>query len=70
MLEQNYRSTQTIVNAANSIIAKNKRQIPKSVFSENDTGKPIKILSALTDNEEGFLVAQEIAQTQLRDHYQ
>ncbi len=69
-LEQNYRSTQTIVNAANSIIAKNKRQIPKNVFSENDTGKPIKILSALTDNEEGFLVAQEIAQTQLRDHYQ
>ena len=69
-LEQNYRSTQTIVNAANSIIAKNKRQIPKNVFSENVAGKPIKILSALTDNEEGFLVAQEIAQTQLRDHYQ
>ena len=69
-LEQNYRSTQTIVNAANSIIAKNKRQIPKNVFSENPTGKPIKIISALTDNEEGFLVAQEIAQTQLRDHYQ
>ncbi|WP_240928439.1 ATP-dependent helicase [Maribellus sediminis] len=69
-LEQNYRSTQTIVNAANSIIAKNKKQIPKNVFSENATGNPIKILSALTDNEEGFLVAQEIAQTQLRDHYQ
>ena len=69
-LEQNYRSTQTIVNAANSIIAKNKRQIPKTVFSENDPGKPIRVISALTDNEEGFLVAQEIAQTQLRDHYQ
>ncbi|WP_320111847.1 UvrD-helicase domain-containing protein [Draconibacterium orientale] len=68
-LEQNYRSTQTIVNAANSIIAKNKRQIPKKVFSENATGKPIKLISALTDNEEGFLVAQEIAQSQLRDHY-
>lgn len=68
-LEQNYRSTQTIVNAANSIIAKNKRQIPKKVFSENATGKPIKLISALTDNEEGFLVAQEIAQLQLRDHY-
>ncbi|WP_321998140.1 UvrD-helicase domain-containing protein [Draconibacterium orientale] len=68
-LEQNYRSTQTIVNAANSIIAKNKRQIPKNVFSENATGKPIKLISALTDNEEGFLVAQEIAQSQLRDHY-
>lgn len=69
-LEQNYRSTQTIVNAANSIIAQNKRQIPKNVFSENHAGKPIKIISALTDNEEGFLVAQEIAETQLRDHYQ
>jgi DNA helicase-2/ATP-dependent DNA helicase PcrA len=68
-LEQNYRSTQTIVNAANSIIAKNKRQIPKTVFSENDSGKSIKVISALTDNEEGFLVAQEIAETQLRDHY-
>ncbi len=68
-LEQNYRSTQTIVNASNSIIAKNKRQIPKTVFSEKDIGKPIKVLSALTDNEEGFLVAQEIAETQLRDHY-
>jgi DNA helicase II / ATP-dependent DNA helicase PcrA len=68
-LEQNYRSTQTIVNAANSIIAQNKRQIPKTVFSEKDTGKPIKILSALTDNEEGFLVIQEITETQLRDHY-
>ncbi len=68
-LEQNYRSTQTIVNAANSIIAKNKRQIPKVVYSENDPGKAIKVISALTDNEEGFLVAQEIAETQLRNHY-
>lgn len=68
-LEQNYRSTQTIVNAANSIIAKNKRQIPKTVFSENAPGNSIKVISALTDNEEGFLVAQEIAETQLRDHY-
>ncbi|TNF44066.1 MAG: ATP-dependent DNA helicase [Bacteroidetes bacterium] len=68
-LEQNYRSTQTIVNAANSIIAKNKRQIPKTVFSELEPGKPIKVFSALTDNEEGFMVVQEIAETQLRDHY-
>ena len=68
-LEQNYRSTQTIVNAANSIISNNKRQIPKTVFSENEKGNPIKILSALTDNEEGFLVVQEIAETQLRNHY-
>jgi DNA helicase-2/ATP-dependent DNA helicase PcrA len=68
-LEQNYRSTQTIVNAANNIIAKNKRQIPKTVFSELEHGKPIKVFSALTDNEEGFMVVQEIAETQLRDHY-
>ncbi|HZH71434.1 MAG TPA: UvrD-helicase domain-containing protein [Mariniphaga sp.] len=68
-LEQNYRSSQTIVNAANSIIAKNKRQIPKKVFSENSLGKNIKVITALTDNEEGFLVAREIAETQLREHY-
>lgn len=68
-LEQNYRSTQTIVNAANSIISNNKRQIQKTVFSERETGKPIKVFSALTDNEEGFMVVQEIAETQLRDHY-
>jgi len=68
-LEQNYRSTQTIVNAANSIIGKNKRQIPKTVYSKKETGKNIKVISALTDNEEGFLVAKEIAETQLRYHY-
>ncbi len=68
-LEQNYRSSQMIVNAANSIIAKNKRQIPKKVFSENMPGKNIKVITALTDNEEGFLVAQEISETQLREHY-
>ncbi|MBN1822226.1 MAG: UvrD-helicase domain-containing protein, partial [Prolixibacteraceae bacterium] len=63
-LEQNYRSTKTIVNAANSIISKNKRQISKKVFSENKVGSLIKILQALTDNEEGFLVANEISETQ------
>nr|WP_282189205.1 3'-5' exonuclease [Maribellus sp. YY47] len=68
-MEQNYRSTQMIVNAANSVISKNKKQIQKNVFSENAEGRPIKVLSALTDNEEGFLVAQEIAQFQLREHY-
>jgi DNA helicase-2/ATP-dependent DNA helicase PcrA len=68
-LEQNYRSTKTIVNAANSIIANNKKQIQKTVFSEKSDGKLIKVISALTDNEEGFLVAQEIAQTQLSGHY-
>jgi DNA helicase II / ATP-dependent DNA helicase PcrA len=68
-LEQNYRSTQTIVNAANSIISKNKIQIPKRVFSEKEEGKAIKVISALTDNEEGFIVAREIAETQSKNNY-
>jgi DNA helicase II / ATP-dependent DNA helicase PcrA len=68
-LEQNYRSTQTIVNAANSIIAKNKRQIPKKVFSEKEKGNLIKVICALTDNEEGFIVANQITELHMRDHY-
>jgi DNA helicase-2/ATP-dependent DNA helicase PcrA len=68
-LEQNYRSTQTIVNAANSIIQKNKRQLPKKVFSENAEGNLIKVFSALTDNEEGYLVANEISETRMREHF-
>ncbi|NQU88400.1 MAG: UvrD-helicase domain-containing protein [Mariniphaga sp.] len=68
-LEQNYRSTKNIVNAANSIISKNKRQIQKKVFSEKEEGSLIKILQALTDNEEGFLIANEITETQLRVHF-
>lgn len=59
-LEQNYRSTQTIVNAANSVIAKNHRQIPKVAYSSNDVGERIKLIKAFTDQEEGFLVASEI----------
>ncbi len=68
-LEQNYRSTQTIVEAANSVISKNKRQIRKNVFSENEKGALIKVISAITDNEEGYLVANEITDTRLRDHF-
>jgi DNA helicase-2/ATP-dependent DNA helicase PcrA len=68
-LEQNYRSTQVIVNAANSIIAKNKRQIPKNVFSKKDLGKLIKVISALTDNEEGYLIVNEITESRMRQHY-
>ncbi len=59
-LEQNYRSTKTIVNAANVLIKKNENQIPKEVFSENENGELIKLLSAYTDKEEGFLVANDI----------
>jgi Superfamily I DNA and RNA helicases len=68
-LEQNYRSTQNIVDAANSVIARNKRQIKKNVFSEKEKGTPIKVMSAITDNEEGYLVANEIADTRLRQHF-
>ena len=59
-LEQNYRSTKNIVNAANSLIEKNKNQIPKEVWTSNDDGDRIKVVRALTDNEEGAKVAQMI----------
>ncbi len=59
-LEQNYRSTQTIVKAANSIISKNKDQLQKDVWTDNPEGGKIKVMRALTDNEEGFLVAHQI----------
>lgn len=59
-LEQNYRSTTTIVDAANCVISKNKEQIPKKTFSENEEGEKIKVLRALSDKEEGFQVTNEI----------
>jgi len=69
-LEQNYRSTQTIVNAANSVISHNQRKISKNVFSVREKGNPIRVVRALTDQEEGYRVAGIIAETQLRDHAQ
>ncbi len=59
-LEQNYRSTQTIVNAANAIIAINEGQIHKTVFSMNEPGEKIRVMQALTDSEEGFNIASDI----------
>ncbi|MFD2145979.1 ATP-dependent helicase [Mucilaginibacter antarcticus] len=59
-LEQNYRSTQNIVNVANSIIANNKEQLKKNVFSEKENGDKIKVMRAYSDNEEGKLVAEAI----------
>lgn len=64
-LEQNYRSTQNIVNAANSLIAKNKSQIKKTIFSENDEGQRIRVFSAYSDIEEGFIVANKINEMHL-----
>ncbi|MBN1186152.1 MAG: UvrD-helicase domain-containing protein [Bacteroidales bacterium] len=59
-LEQNYRSTQNIVNAANSIIEKNTEQLRKKVFSKNEAGDKIKVIKAFTDNEEGMMVTNGI----------
>ncbi len=64
-LEQNYRSTQVIVNAASSIIEKNKDQIKKKVWTENEAGERIRVLRALTDNEEGKMVASAIFQDKM-----
>ncbi len=60
-LEQNYRSTQTIVGAANSLIEKNSRQIRKEVYSRNDRGKAIEVFQAYSDIEEGDMVTNTIA---------
>jgi len=68
-LEQNYRSTQTIVNAANSLIDKNSQQIRKKVFSEKETGNPIKILNVFTDLEEGAVVAKNISGLKYKERY-
>jgi DNA helicase II / ATP-dependent DNA helicase PcrA len=59
-LEQNYRSTQNIVNAANSIIRHNKAQLNKKVWTDNDMGEPLGLVRAATDTEEGRLVAASI----------
>mgnify|MGYP002348052136 CR=1 FL=1 len=59
-LEQNYRSTQNIVNAANSLIKQNREQIRKTVFSENNEGEKLDVVSAYSDFEEGVIVANKI----------
>ncbi|GAP71936.1 ATP-dependent DNA helicase [Candidatus Symbiothrix dinenymphae] len=68
-LEQNYRSTQNIVNAANSLIKKNQEQIAKTVFSEKAVGEKIAVLSAFNDHEEGYNIAGQIKQMQMRKNY-
>lgn len=59
-LEQNYRSTKNIVNAANSIIAKNTAQLPKNVWTDNLEGDLVEIVKTTSDNEEGKIVASQI----------
>lgn len=65
-LEQNYRSTQTIVNAAGAVIANNKEQLKKNVWTSNEEGEKIKVLRATTDNEEGKMVAEGIFEEKMR----
>ena len=69
-LEQNYRSTQTIVRAANSLIKKNERQIPKEVFSEKERGEAIGVFQAYSDVEEGDIVTNKIAQLRREHDYE
>ncbi len=69
-LEQNYRSTKNIVNAANSIIANNKTQLEKNVWTSNDDGSPIKIHRSATDAEEGRYVAGSIFENKMQHQLQ
>lgn len=66
-LEQNYRSTKNIVNAANSIIAKNKNQLEKVVWTANDEGASIKVHRSVTDAEEGRFVASSIFENKMQN---
>jgi len=59
-LEQNYRSTKNIVNAANSVIEKNKTKLDKIVWTANDSGEYIKVMRTISEGEEGRFVAQSI----------
>lgn len=67
-LEQNYRSTQNIINAANSLIEKNTEQIRKQVFSQKEPGKKIEVVQSYSDFEESFLVANSISQIKMATH--
>ncbi|WP_195372904.1 MULTISPECIES: UvrD-helicase domain-containing protein [Parabacteroides] len=68
-LERNYRSTQNIVNAANSLIHKNKEQIFKNVYSEKEQGNKVRVSSSYSDYEEGYAVAAMINEMRMRKDY-
>ena len=67
-LEQNYRSTQNIVNAANAVISHNKDRMPKEVWTENAEGPKIEVIRAASDLEEAGEIANKIFELQMRDH--
>src|SRR5674476_748940 len=69
MLEQNYRSSQSILHVANDVIANNKGQIPKKLWTANDEGEKIKLVRTATDNDEGKYVADAIQEQKLRSHF-
>ena len=68
-LEQNYRSTQNIVNAANTLIEKNRNQIQKNVFSKNDEGDRIRLFAVSADQEEGYVVASSILEMKYKHNF-
>ena len=67
-LERNYRSTKNIVNAAGSLISANTRQLHKEVYSENESGSPVEIISTYSDIEEAYVVANRINARKLSEH--
>ena len=68
-LEQNYRSTQSIINVANEVIKNNKGQIPKNLWTDNATGEKIRLVRTMTDSDEGKYVADTIQEQKLRNHF-
>jgi DNA helicase II / ATP-dependent DNA helicase PcrA len=68
-LEQNYRSTKSILHVANTVISNNKNQIEKNLFTDNEHGEKIRLVRTMTDNDEGKSVADTIQEQKLRNHY-
>lgn len=68
-LEQNYRSTQSILKVANEVISNNKMQIPKELWTDNIHGEKIILMRTATDNDEGRFVAETISEQKLRNHF-
>jgi DNA helicase-2/ATP-dependent DNA helicase PcrA len=68
-LEQNYRSSASILEVANHVIKNNQGQIPKNLWTENEEGEKIKLVRTMTDNEEGKFVADAIQENKLRNHF-
>jgi DNA helicase-2/ATP-dependent DNA helicase PcrA len=68
-LEQNYRSSQSILHVANEVIKNNKGQIPKNLWTENSEGEKISLVRTMTDNDEGKFTADTIQEQKLRNHY-